>query len=142
MKRESINLLYHRAHTRPMPGCLPLFVILAALLVVGIAIVFKVNLPPLMEPRGEGNIIYRQDELTRFRVRQLSALPLRLPAAVDPAARSLVPEHKLPLHPTMQLVPPPSQLSPACDHESAILDDAYLLELPPEADPTPTQQDK
>ena len=65
MKSESINLLYHRAHTRPMPGCLPLFVILAALLVVGIAIVFKVNLPPPVEPRGEGNIIYRQDELTR-----------------------------------------------------------------------------
>ncbi len=140
MKRDSIKLLYHRAHTRPMPGCLPLFIVLAALLVAGIITLFKVNLPPPMEPRGEGKIIYRQDDLTRFRVRQLSALPLRLPSAVDPATHLPVPTHELPLHPALQLVPPPSQLLPSCDHESAILDDAYLLELPPANTPAPTQQ--
>ncbi len=103
---------------------------------------FQVVLPPMMMPRGVGRIYYQQDELTRFRVRQLSALPLRLPTAVDPAEQLPVPQQELPLHPALQLVLPPSQLGSSSNHESAVLDDAYLLELPPTDEPETPQGDK
>lgn len=137
MKRAPIHLIYHSVYPRSMSGCLPLFFILALGAVVGTMILFKVNLPKPIPPRGEGEILYRQDELTRFRVRQHSALPLRLPSSVDPAARLPIPEHILPLHPLPTLLPPPSQLRPVYAQDSFVLDDAYLLEFPPE-ETTPT----
>lgn len=142
MKREPIHLVFHAPHARPMVRCLPVFIVLSLLLVAGAIMFFTVNLPPMLRPRGVGNILYRQDDLTRFRVRQLSALPLRLPSAVDPAAHLPIPKHELPLHPELPLVLPPSQLGPMYDHASAVLDDDYLLELPPEEAAESPQEQK
>ena len=117
MKHDPIHLLYHSMHARPMRGCLPLFVLLSALLVGGVIALFEVSLPEPAPPRGEGLMLYQRDDLTRFRVRQQSALPLRL--------------HTLPLRPMPELLPPPSRLQPVDARDSFVLDDAYLLEFPP-----------
>lgn len=131
MKHDPIHLLYHSMHARPMRGCLPLFVLLSALLVGGVIALFEVSLPEPAPPRGEGLMLYQRDDLTRFRVRQQSALPLRLPTSVDPAAQWPIPEHALPLRPMPELLPPPSRLQPVDARDSFVLDDAYLLEFPP-----------
>lgn len=125
-----------------MVKCLPFFIVMSLLLVAGAIMFFTVTLPPMLRPRGVGNILYRQDDLTRFRVRQLSALPLRLPSAVDPAIHLPVPREELSLYPELPLMLPPSQLGPMCAHASAVLDDTYLLELPPEEDAESSQKQK
>lgn len=131
MKTTPANLIYHSLHKRPMPGCLPLFFLLAALLTVAIVKVVQVTLPEPFHARGVGNVQYRNDELTRFQVRQRSALPLRLPTYADPAAQLPIPPHELPLSravPLQQAPPLPITAEPP---DSAVLDAENLLQLPP-----------
>lgn len=109
MKRDPIKLIYHTLHKRPMPGCLPLFFLLAALVVLGIISLVRVVAPPPLRPQGVGNVYYKNDELTRFQVRQRSALPLRLPAYADPAARLPIPEHPLSPERVVAPLPAPAQ---------------------------------
>ena len=112
-----------------MPGCLPLFFLLAALATGAVMWLVQVRLPAHFRPRGTGVVHYRNDELTRFQVRQRSALPLRLPR--DPAAMLPEPEHALPLHrPVLLQAAPPLPITPE-PPDSAVLDADSLLRLPP-----------
>ena len=133
MKNDPIKLIYHSMHKRPMPGCLPLFFIMAALLVIGLICMVRVITPTPLRPRGVGNIYYKNDELTRFQVRQRSALPLRLPAYADPAARVAEAEHELPLH--RQALPAEAPPINILDYapDSAAFNAEQLLALPPAA---------
>lgn len=137
MKRDTIHLLYHGKHKRPMPGFLPLFFLLAVLLVVGVISLVRVVTPQPLHPRGVGNVYYRNDELTRFQVRQRSALPLRLPAYADPAAQLPIPSHDLaPLRRVQPAaaLPLPLVREPA---DSALPEVDHLLDLPPAAAAAP-----
>ena len=133
MKRAPINLIYHSLHTRPMPGCLPLFFFLAALVVALFMVFVRVSLPATTPPRGVGRVYYRNDELTRFRVRQHSALPMRLPDSIDPVAQLPIPEHPLPLPRKVHLQPTPPAFTPYSVPDSIVLDPERLLKLPPPA---------
>lgn len=133
MKHDPIKLIYHTMHKRPMPGCLPLFFVLAALVVVGIISLVRVVTPEPLRPRGVGNVYYRNDELTRFQVRQRSAMPLRLPVYADPAARPPIPEHPLDPVRQVELQATPAVTSlPGAAPDSAVLNAESLLALPPE----------
>ena len=125
------KLLFHSMHKRPMPGCLPLFFLVAAVVVGCIICMVQVTLPRQVRPKGVGNIYYRNDELTRFQVRQRSALPLRLPAFADPAAHQPIADHSLPLERKIGPLPAaPYSVTPQAP-DSAVLDAEYLLALPP-----------
>ncbi len=131
MKYDPAHLLYHAMHSRTMRSYLTVFIVLAAIAVGCIIAFVRVEVPHSQISHEEGVIIYRQDAFTRFRVRQHSALPLRLPNAIEPAAQIPVPKHPISAYPLPQLLPPPLPLPSASENISAIPDDAYLLELPP-----------
>lgn len=133
MKRDPSKLIFHTMHKRPMPGCLPLFFLLAAGVAALVITLVKVSLPEAVRPRGVGSVHYRNDELTRFQVRQRSALPLRLPAYADPAAQSPIPAQELPQSRKVTLRPAPPQLISSELPDSAALDEETLLRLPPAA---------
>lgn len=129
MKTTPTKLIYHSLHKRPMPGCLPLFFLLAALATGAVMWLVQVKLPEPFRSRGTGAVHYRNDELTRFQVRQHSALPLRLPT--DPAARLPEPDHALPLQRPIELQSAPPLPITTEPPDSAVLDAATLLKLPP-----------
>ncbi len=131
MKHVPAHLLYHAVHKRTMRTRLGVFIVLAAIAVAGGIVLVKVELPPQQVSRGEGSVIYRRDAFTRFRVRQHSAMPLRLPDSIEPAAQLPLPSHPLPVYPVPRLqLPPP--LEPTPSQRSFIMpDDTFLLELPP-----------
>lgn len=141
MKTAPARLIYHSLHKRPMPGCLPLFFILAGLAVAGLVSLVRVTLPEPMRPKGVGNVYYRNDELIRFQVRQRSALPLRLPTYADPSARLPIPDHDLPLQRKINPVSSPAQSFSTRAPDSVVLDADSLLALPPES-PTSQAQEK
>lgn len=130
MKRAPIRLIYHSMHARPMPGCLPLFVLLSAILVGLIMATVHVVLPRVEPPKGVGRVLYKNDELTRFRVRQHSALPLRLPDSIDPLTQLPIPKHKLPLERKVRLQPAPPADPDSSVPDSVVLDPQKLLRLP------------
>lgn len=132
MKNSPIQLIYHSMHKRPMPGCLPLFVLMAGAVVVGLICLVRVVLPEPLRPQGVGSMYYQHDELTRFQVRQRSALPLRLPAHADPAAQLPLPTSHLPLKREIEPMPAPAQHIVSQGHDSAVLNAEELLALPPE----------
>lgn len=136
MKTDPAKLIYHSMHRRPMPGCLPLFFLLAALVTGSFICLVSVTMPTPYRARGTGAVSYRNDELTRFQVRQRSALPLRLPTYADPAAQLLLPAKGLPLCRNVQLQEAPVQTISPEPPDSAVLDAATLLRLPP-TDPAP-----
>lgn len=130
-EEEEVSLVYHLKHGRPMPGCLPLFVLLAGLLVVlGMELV-QVRKPEPLRPRGEGNVYYRNDELLHFHVLQRSPLPLRLPAGADPAQAPNAGTPSLTLERQVELLPAPAPTLFSSAPDSAVLNKAALLELPP-----------
>lgn len=132
MKNKPAKLIFHSMHSRPMPGCLPLFFLMAAVVTGVVIALVHVTLPRQLRPRGVGNVYYRNDELTRFQVRQRSALPLRLPAYADPAARLPMAEHHLPLQREVELQPAPLyDISAGASPDSAVLEAETLLALPP-----------
>lgn len=130
------SLLFHSLHSRPMPGCLPLFMLLAALLLGGAFALVRVKMPDRVRSRGESNVYYRNDSLTHFEIRRRSPLPLRLPASVEPVnavAASVQPlsaECKVKLH-SLE-APPLFGVAP----DSVVLDAADLMALPPVSAPT------
>lgn len=123
-----------------MPGCLPLFFVLA-LGVVGLGIwLAPVEMPERVRPAGVGKVYVKQDRLTDFVVRRTSPLPLHLPLHADPeyqedaaaAAMAL-------LRPVEILTPPPNDLF-AQAADSAVLDAEALLALPGETAPAPVAE--
>ena len=84
MKDKEKGLLYHTMHSRPMPGCLPLFFLLAlgvAALCIWIA---PVKMPERVRPKGTGQVFVKTDRLTHFLLRRQSPRPLHLPNSADP----------------------------------------------------------
>lgn len=131
MKDKEHSLLYHTMHSRPMPGCLPLFFCLA-MGVVGLGIwLAPVEMPERVRPKGVGKVYVKKGRLTDFVLRRQSPLPLHLPLHADPEYHEDLAAASMPLMRQAQIVPPPplELFDPAAD--SAVLDAAALLELPP-----------
>ena len=148
MKDKEHSLLYHTMHSRPMPGCLPLFFLLA-MIVVGVGLwVAPVEMPERVKPRGVGKVYKKEGRLTDFVLRRQSPLPLHLPLHADPEYCEDLAAASMPLLRESRVLPPPPQelFDPAAD--SAVLDAAALLELPPlpsepppvAAEPAPTAE--
>lgn len=139
MKKEEHSLLYHAMHSRPMAGCLPLFFLLAAI-VVGSAFFFvKVDMPEPARPQGHGKVMFINDEITAMRMQLRSPLPLILPAYVDPTRVETAAGHSLPRKAEPELRPSPGTHIFERYPDSMILDEKRLLELPPPA-ATPAEQ--
>lgn len=125
------NLIYHSLHSRPMPGCMPLFMLLSALFLGGLMLLVQVDTPKRIRPKGEGNIYYRDDSILRFQISQRSPTPLHLPSALDPVRRENTASAGLSWIKPVSLMPlgSPRIYTPAPD--SAVLDEKELIALPP-----------
>lgn len=125
------NLIYHSLHSRPMPGCMPLFMLLSALFLGGLMLLVQVDMPKRLRPKGEGNIYYRDDSILRFQISQRSPTPLYLPAALDPVRQENASAAVLSWTKPVSLLPldSPRIYTPAPD--SAVLDENALIALPP-----------
>lgn len=133
MKDKEHSLLYHTMHSRPMPGCLPLFFLLA-MIAVGVGLwLAPVEMPQRVRPKGVGNVYVKKGRLTDFVLRRQSPLPLHLPLHADPEYQEDLAAASMPLvRPSRVLPPPPMELfDPAA--ESAVLNEEDLLALPPSA---------
>lgn len=126
MRYSPSRLVYHTLHARPMRGYLPFFFIPALVVVVGVILLFEVRVQPPVRPQGVGVVLYKNDELTRFRVRQSGALPLHLPRSVDPAEQIVLPKSVLPTRREVTLLPAPAEdfLSDSC--REVLPDDGVL----------------
>lgn len=123
--------VYHTDQRRRLRGCMPLFVFVSALLVVGGILLVPIRLTEKPEPPRTGRVYFRNDPLLHFNLRQLSPRPFELPKFVDPAAKNFgrvdvpaLPESRL------LLVEPPSPFAGSAD--TFVLEGADLLGLPPE----------
>ncbi len=125
------NLIYHSLHSRPMPGCMPLFMLLSALLVGGLMMLVHVDTPKRLRPKGEGNIYYRDDAILRYQISLRCPTPLHLPSALDPVRQEHDVAAGLSWIKPVSLLPlaSPRIYTPAPD--SAVLDEKALLALPP-----------
>lgn len=139
MKRDKENsLLYHTMHSRPMPGCLPLFFLLA-LIVAGIIIWYvPVKMPERVRPKGAGEVYMKNGRLADFVLRRSSPLPLHLPLLADPEYQEDAAAASMPLRmPVRILTPPKAELFESV-LDSAVLSEADLLALPGAETPAPT----
>ena len=143
MKYAPSRLIYHTLHSRPMHGYLPLFFMVSAVIVIGCISLFDVRVPVPLQPRAGGTMLYKNDELTQFRVRQNSALPLHLPRSVDPAEQITLPKNTLPTrHEVPLIVAPPEDFLPGDEH-NVLLDadmpmpDLEKLSVPKTSFPAP-----
>ncbi len=129
------NLIYHSLHSRPMPGCMPLFMLLSALFLGGLMLLVQVDTPKRIHPKGEGNIYYRDDSILRFQISQRSPSPLHLPSALDPVRRDNTTSTGLSWSKPVSLMPlsSPRIYTPAPD--SAVLVEKDLIALPPVQQP-------
>ena len=130
MKDKEHSLLYHTMHSRPMPGCLPLF-FLMALVVVGVGMWFApVEMPRRVMPKGVGRVGVKNDRLTDFVVRRTSPLPLHLPLHADPEYQEDMAAASMPLlRPVAILPPPPMPIFDAAP-DSSVLNAEELLAYP------------
>ena len=126
-----------------MHGYLPLFFMVSAVIVIGCISLFDVRVPVPLQPRAGGTMLYKNDELTQFRVRQNSALPLHLPRRVDPAEQITPPKNTLPTrHEVPLIVAPPEDFLPGDEH-NVLLDadmpmpDLEKLSVPKTSFPAP-----
>ena len=146
-EKKEHSLLYHTMHSRPMPGCLPLF-FLIAVVVVGVGIWFApVRMPEPVRPEGVGRVSIKKDRLTDFVLRRKSPLPLHLPLHADPEFQEDIAQESMALlRPVRLQTPPPIPLFEESG-DSAVLDKELLLALPPaeaaQSSPaeTPQQED-
>lgn len=133
MKDKEHSLLYHTLHSRPMPGCLPLFFGLA-LLVVGAGIWFApIRMPERVRPEGVGRVSIKEDRLTHFVVRRQSPLPLQMPLHADPEFQEDLAAASMPLKRAIELQPLPPQPLFDTAADSAVLHAESLLALPGES---------
>ena len=84
MKDKEKGLLYHTMHSRPMPGCLPLFFLLALGVTALCLWIAPVKMPERVRSKGVGEVYVKEDRLTHFLLRRQSPLPLHLPNSADP----------------------------------------------------------
>lgn len=134
MKSTPIKLIYHSMHSRPMPGCLPLFFLMAAVVVGAVICLVHVVLPKPPPPPREGHVYLRRDAMTSYHVRQASSLPLRLPAHADPAEAMPRRPEPLPTTRPVQALEAPPVTIPAAVRDMAAAHAEQLTELPPAAE--------
>ncbi len=138
MKKEEHSLLYHAMHSRPMPGCLPLFFIMAAVVVGAVLLLVNVQIRPVPRPASKpvAQVTYYHDVITAMRMQLRSPLPLLLPVFADPTRRDTDAGAALPqkYEPSIRSAPMPPLFgdTPA----SMLLDEQELLALPPVAAPS------
>ena len=130
MKRKEHTLLYHTLHSRPMPGCLPLFFTLALAVTVGIIWVVPVKMPERVRPRGVGAVHMKEGRLADFIIRRNSPLPLHLPMHADPEFREDASATAMPLLHPVRVLTPPRQPIFDDERDSAVLNPTDLLALP------------
>ncbi len=131
MKQRHTSLIYHSQHRRHVRGgCMPAFLLLSAVFFAGVLMLVRVEMKPPLRPAGEGNILYRKDELLENQIRQRSPLPLRLPRYVAPLRQDegVV---NLPLRRSLKAADAPEELPYPVAPDSVVLNVASLLELPP-----------
>lgn len=122
------DLTFHTRFDRRAHGCLPLFVICIFIVVLSAIWLVPVKPPEPLRPLGVGEVMRESDAVTDFMVREHSPLPLLQPRAVD---TDFDEEERMPLRRELAPQPaPPARLFPAAS-DSAVLDAASLLELPP-----------
>lgn len=133
--KEEHSLLYHAMHSRPMPGCLPLFMLLAAIIVGALLLLVDVKMPERVRPEGRGKITYNNDAITAMRVQLRSPLPLLLPVYADPTRQDTEVGQNLPRRFEASITPAPVQPIFDTVPASMVTDEQQLLALPP-ATPT------
>ena len=124
-------------HSRPMPGCLPLFFLLA-MVVVGAGLWFApVEMPKRPVPKGVGRVYIKKDRLMDFVLRRTSPIPLHLPVHADPEHQEDMAAASMPLLRSVDILPPPPM--PVFDEapDSAVLSAAELLAYPDEQPAVP-----
>ena len=139
MKNKEHSLLYHTMHSRPMPGCLPLFFVLALIVVGGIIWFAPVSMPERVRPEGVGRVSVKDGNLIHFIVKRQSPLPLHMPLHADPEFREDVDAAAMPLLRPARLEPLPPQPLFQSAADSVVLSAEKLLALPGEtvAEPEP-----
>ncbi len=132
MSQEEETLLYHPRYSRPLRGCLAYFVLLAVVVLALVLALVKVQTPEPLPRAKEGTLHYRNDELLHMQVLMHSPLPLPLPAYVDPARRDAVAAQELPTRFVPRLSQAPAERIFSAAHDSAVLDAASLISMPPQ----------
>lgn len=123
-------MLYHTMHSRPMPGCLPLFFLLALGVTVLILWLVPVQMPQRVKPMGVGAVYKKEGRLADFVIRRNSPLPLYLPLHVDPEYQEDIAAAAMPLLQPVKVKTPPRQAIFDDERDSAVLDATALLVLP------------
>ncbi len=134
MSERHHSLVFHSLHRRHVRGgCLPVFLLLSVAVLAGVFMLVRVEMKPPLRPAGEGNLLYRKDELLETQIRQRSPLPLRLPRYVAPLRQDegVV---NMPLRRTLNAATPPEELPYPTAPDSVVLNPTTLLELPPVKD--------
>lgn len=134
--KEEHSLIYHAMHSRPMPGCLPLFMLLAAIIVGSLLLLVDVKMPERIRPEGHGKITYNNDAITAMRVQLRSPLPLLLPVYADPTRQDVDTGQSLPRRFEATITPAPVQPLFDTIPASMVTDEQQLLALPPAAPAT------
>ena len=136
---EEHSLIYHALHSRPMPGCLPLFMLMAAIFVGVMLLMVDVKMPERVHPEGHGKITYNNDAITAIRMQLRSPLPLLLPVYADPTRQDVDSGQNLPRRFEPSITKAASQAIFDTVPASMVTDEHLLLALPPE---TPVTTEK
>ncbi len=140
MNESRDSLVFHSRHRRHVRGgCMPVFVLLSLAGLAGVLLLVRVEMKPPVRPAGEGNLLYRKDELLETQIRQRSPLPLRLPRYVAPLRQDegVV---NMPLRRRLQAAEAPEELPYPVAVDSVVLNAETLLELPQEKENTPAAE--
>lgn len=123
--------VYHTDKRRRLRGCMPVFVVLGAVALIGLLALVPIRLKPEVPPARNGRIYFRNDPLLHFNLRLQSPRPFELPRFVDPATNNFG-RVGVPVIPQSRLlrVEPPSPF--AGDSDAFVLEGVNLLELPPD----------
>lgn len=133
MDEEQDNILaYHTKYSRPLRGCFAVFVVLAVLVIVAVFAFVRIRFAEPLPQAEEGMLHYRCDELQHLHVIMRTPMPLPLPQYVDPARREEAEAQALPQRFTPGLSKAPAERIYSAAHDSAVLDAAGLIALPPE----------
>ncbi|MBQ8479564.1 MAG: hypothetical protein IJ503_04160 [Akkermansia sp.] len=132
MEDSNDKLVYHIKYARPLRGWLWLFVFPAFGVMVAVLLLVKVKMPEPLPPAKVGNVQYRNDGLHHLQVVLRSAMPLPLPAYVDPARREEAAAQELPSSFVPKLQNAPAERVFTAAHDSAVLHADDLLALPPQ----------
>lgn len=132
MSTPEDKLVYHVKYSRPLRGCMGVFIFLSVVLITAALFLVKVVLPEPLPPARVGRVQYRNDGLLHLQAILRSPLPLPLPPHVDPARQEENAAQALPAGfvPGLHKLRPEPIFSTA--HDSAVLEEGQLLALPPE----------